>query len=630
MLNAMKLSGLNANEFWDSYISFSDLIKISRDKNIPISLPDHQFITADLTQIRQYFIKDTLWKKESHKNFKDWALTQKWIDTINKKIIPGIFSHLEDFLNVPLKEVFAKNEKLSKFSHIYELYQEHGKDKYSNTKYINNELEYIKFLNGMFDERDDNDSKEAKIIKSRKRELLNTTVALHEQTGEFDDIDKNYEEFQDIIKEIYDDLSDEYKNKIWFEDRQKSESTRIQKMLSKKSTNPMDTNTDDFWNRFVILEEDSEKKKTIKKILCDKITKRLIRYKNHIDQELQIANHGWCTDDWVIKNKQSQLNISWYKVELELKPSLTRFPTTKFEGKYIDQKHKDDKYPFEIQILDKEWALEHWRSARAFYHAKKNILQTARSYTRVSKERIKKYIQKGILYQAKCYQEDLKKIEQLKNNRALWAQKESFLHERYKEIKIPWSPMVIHFPQEWDQNISINWQLMDDKHLEEIAQWYIHYLVERAEITNFYPKSDWKKNKELTDSAYFMPIDNWFIKYIAWLDKFTLKGARVGWLSFLPDLYKALSEKGENFTPMERKGKEIIETLLGDRNKNDKDVRSKNIPSKAKKIAMSNLSLFYYLNLSIKWSFEEWELSKYKEYYEKNIVDAFNLQKTSS
>jgi hypothetical protein len=135
---------------------------------------------------------------------------------------------------------------LSKFSHIYELYQEHGKDKYSNTKYINNELEYIKFLNGMFDERDDNDSKEAKIIKSRKRELLNTTVALHEQTGEFDDIDKNYEEFQDIIKEIYDDLSDEYKNKIWFEDRQKSESTRIQKMLSKKSTNPMDTNTDDF------------------------------------------------------------------------------------------------------------------------------------------------------------------------------------------------------------------------------------------------------------------------------------------------------------------------------------------------------------------------------------------------
>jgi hypothetical protein len=48
-----------------------------------------------------------------------------------------------------------------------------------------------------------------------------------------------------------------------------------------------------------------------------------------------------------------------------------------------------------------------------------------------------------------------------------------------------------------------------------------------------------------------MPTDKWCIKYIAGLNryKFTLKGARVGtWLSFLPDLYKALSELGENFT----------------------------------------------------------------------------------
>lgn len=642
---SIKSTWLVANEFGDEIITFSELINISRNKNIPISLPDHQFITANFWELYTYFITETLWKKKEHNNMKDGKITAKWLDVINKKIIPWVFHHIENFLHIPLEKAFRENEGLSKFQHIYDKYKEFWTNKYSEIKYIEDVKEYIEFISSLFDKRDDKDTKNSRIVKSHKREVLNSFVAYHEQEGEFEDLDRNYEEFQDIIKNIYERLPGEYKDKIWFEDRKKTDSTRIQKLLAKKSTNPSETNTDDFWNRFVILEENPEEIKKISKILSDTITEELIKRSKHFDKQLQIANHWWFTEEGTIINKQKHLTNKWFEVTIESVPTNTRFPTTKYEGKYIDSKNKVDKIPFEIQILDKAGALEEWRSGRAFYHAKKSINQTTRSYTKISKKRIGENIKRWLSYQMKCYKEDLQKIEKLEESRSLWNSKRKFLEERYKKIIIPWSRMIVEFPKEWAyENIAINSQLINDKHIEEITEWYIYYLIERWEITNFYPQSN-KKEKEITNWEYFIPIETAVIKRSSNIDQYELKKSKVWWLEFIPKLGQKLSqtlqwEKEKDYSEIEttimNTWMKILYSLWVSWQEEEKTNPSKQknkidlSKQKAKKISMQNLLLLYYLDLILNWKFESWEHKQYKEYYEERISEVFKLQKTSS
>lgn len=419
--------------------SLADLLRLSHNKNRPVSVIDYSNIIPESKEwlkkiIRDYMTKD--WDKFWYFD-ENWNFTAELEEVFAQHILPISIEKVQNYWDLDFMRML-KNSSSSKIKEL--LLSNPDLNKILSVTYngiADNDINYIEKLEiwdvcktedqileliaALFDECSDEQPEnhlvnnispfETYYRKTRKR-VLRFIYAMIDLYSHYRDLEKAYIMFEKTFAEII----EEARSKIWantdmksFEtldntnhiagSRQKEDERILNKMMRKPNMNWEDVMGDIFGARITSFLNDIAKREWqvewLIQIVLDKFSEKCVK----INLETQWNFLSPIVQERVEKYFEivigSQNEIEWV---VSVKPEMN-FQTIKIEWEYTPFEDKTNKYGFEFQITAADSANENSFMNHIFYEAWNDIEIEVRHHPVISisilKERLKKQLKRS-------------------------------------------------------------------------------------------------------------------------------------------------------------------------------------------------------------------------------------------